>query len=171
MNKINYNQASEFCQKMATKYSELAKLNNDLAFLSKELDNKTESLDLLQQRFLTLQEENKLNKQLLNSKSNYCKEVEAELEMILENQRLQEEFKSKQTQVNLDRLLNNLDTIYSSINTSVLSEHYDYLKELEKDSAPFVFEEILEHLKMLINLKELYDQGQEDGQEEHLLEF
>lgn len=171
MNKINYKQASKFCQKMSTKYAELAELNNELDFLSKELDSKNESLDLLQQRFLTLQEENNLNKQLLSFKSNYCKEVEAELEMILENQRLQEEFNSKQSKVNFDRLLSNLDAIYSSINTSVLSEHYDYIKELEKDAAPFVFEEILEHLKMLINLKELYDQGQEDGQEEHLLEF
>lgn len=171
MHEINYNLTAQFCEEMSSKYSDLANLNYKLDSLSIELKSKKENYNLLEQRFLSLQEENDLNKQLLNSKSIYCKEVEAELEMISENERLKELVVKKQNQIRINCLLDNLDSLCFNINTSVLVDHCDYIKDLEQNSAPFVFKEILEQLEFLIKWKESYDQREEDGQDEHLLEF
>lgn len=171
MNKPTYKDISDLYNKLASKYAELSNTYLIIEETSQELSKTKEQFSILDKRFHSLVEENTLNKQLLQSKSVYIDELEAELDMIQENQLLQENFSLQEKDKLINTLQSNLDSIYSSINLNILLDHCEYISELEKDGAPFAFEEIKEYLKLLINLKEDYDQRQENDRDENLLEF
>lgn len=171
MNKPTYKNIADLYNKLASKYAELSSAFLTIEETSQELNNKKEQYHILDQRFHSLVEENNLNKQLLKSKSVYAEELENELEMIQENERLQMAYSAQENVKLVNKLRNELDIVYANINSTILLDHYDYITELEKEAAPFVFEEIKKYLKLLIDLKEDYDQRQENNRDENLLEF
>lgn len=142
-----YEQLSSKLNDLATAYYELDTLKQDV--INCENQNK-----VLTQRCNTLEEQITTKNNILHSKESVIN--------------------SLQDQINKNTTFDSIDLIYNDININVMKEHINYLMLLEEDSVPSAFEEIIENLNKLVELKKEYDKGQENTgneRDERLREF
>lgn len=153
---------------LAGLYEQLASKLSDLAITHYELDSTYEELDTLNQKLTNSENQNKL----LLERCNTLEEQITTKNNVLHSK--QNVIDILQNQINETLPFDSIELIYNDINIDILQEHINYLMLLEKESEPFVFEEIIANLNKLIELKKEYDKAQENirnESDERLREF
>lgn len=145
----NYIQLAALYEQLASKLSDLASTYYELGTLNQKLTNSENQNKLLLERCNTLEEQITTKNNVLHSKQNVID--------IMQNQ------------INKTLPFDSIELIYNDINIDILQEHINYLMLLEKESEPFVFEEIIANLNKVIEIRKEYDKGQES--DERLREF